>query len=156
MIDGKVSAAEAVRQLAFLCDAVDLQLRRSFYYPYFTFRARVEVPTLIGKQTRHLHCLVDAVNGRGATADAFVTVSRAIPLRDRLVPAIEKADAKDIAQRTVTHHLGKALRMIASFDVVLENEAIVWKRFWVVGNEVFSMLVDSSNAAMYPLCERVA
>ncbi len=151
VIEGTVTAECASRQVRDLCDSDALQPAQPIYYPYHAFRAACTVATLIGRQERQLHCLVDAMNGQGATAEPFTTRLRVAAASEQMQPDISPTAAHAVARRTVSHHLGKALRMIAAFDIKLEAEGLVWKQFWVVGSTQYSVLVDSTNGAMHPL-----
>ena len=101
-------------------------------------------------------CLVDAVNGLGATADSFELKKESVPGDSLLAAEIEPADANAIAHRTVTHRLGRKLRTIASFDVELQPRGLVHKRFWIVRTKAARVMVDSTNGGLHPLKMRAA
>jgi hypothetical protein len=125
-------------------------------YPYYCFDAHCSVPTLVGRKDISLICLVDAVNGLGATADNFALKTETVPAASLLSVALEPDTAIDIAQRTVTHRMGKKLRMIASFDVSIVPRGMVHKRFWIVQSSEARVMVDSTTGNLHPLKLRAA
>lgn len=125
-------------------------------YPYFQFTARCKVPTLAGRKELTVSCLVDGVNGHGATADHFSVDEIMLPEDSRLQLCISHDEATKIAQRTVTHQLGKKLKMIAPFDVALESTGLVYRSFWIVRIGDKRVMIDSVTGAMHPLAASAA
>ena len=101
-------------------------------------------------------CLVDAVNGLGATADAFELKSESVPAKALLDIDVDADTAADTAHKTVTHRLGKKLRTISTFDVNLKARGIVNKRFWIVRTSDARIMVDSTSGGLHPLKLRAA
>ena len=114
------------------------------------------VPTLVGRKEVSLLCLVDAVNGLGATADSFELKKETVCGEHLLDADIEAGEAAAIAQRTVTHRLGRKLRTITSFDVSVKPRGLVHKRFWIVRTREARVMVDSTNGGLHPLKLRAA
>lgn len=125
-------------------------------YPYYCFDASCSVPTLVGRKDISLICLVDAVNGLGATADSFEFKKETVPSEQLLPTEICSDAAAEIAQRTVTHRMGRKLRMITSFDVAIVPRGVVHKRFWIVQATDARIMVDSTTGNLHPLKLRVA
>jgi len=125
-------------------------------YPYFVFDATCAMPALAGRRRLGMHCLVDAMNGIGATADPFETIDAPRRRSRELKPEIDAAAAGRTAERTVTHRLSKRLRTVASFDATLEPGGIVYKIFWIVDCGGYRVLVDSVTGGLHPLAARAA
>ncbi len=156
VIRGAIGATDAQCVVASLTGDVEASIEEEMIYPYYCFAANCSVPTLVGRKNISLLCLVDAVNGLGATADSF-ELKTEIASGDRLLDAdIEAGEAAAIAQRTVTHRLGKKLRTIASFDVSVAPRGLVHKRFWIVRTREARVMVDSTNGGLHPLKLRAA
>jgi len=101
-------------------------------------------------------CLVDGINGFGATADPFSTGHAFACDEIRLQPKITNDEARRIALRTVTHRLSRQLRMIAPFDVQLEAGGIIYKRFWIIKIGSGRIMTDSVTGNMHPLSASAA
>ena len=91
------------------------------------------------------------MNGLGATTDSFRTEGFLAHDEVRLNSKITVGDAQGVAQRTVTHRLGRQLKMIAPFDVQLETMGVVYKRFWIIRIGNRRIMTDSVTGNMYPL-----
>jgi len=135
-----------------ICAVVEQKL----VYPYFQFTARCKVPTVVGKKRVTVACMVDGVNGHGATADHFSTDEIMVPEKSRLQLGISHDEAKKIAQRTVTHQFGKKLKLIAPFEVALESSGLVYRSFWIVRVGDKRVMIDSVTGAMHPLAASAA
>lgn len=151
VIRGSFNATDALCVVASLTGDVEARVESDIIYPYYCFDAECTVPTLAGRKDVSLICLVDAVNGPGATADSFELKKETIETRKLMACEIDDEAAVDIAQRTVTHHMGRKLRTIAEFDVKIKPRGIVHKRFWIVQTSEASLLVDSTTAGWLPL-----
>jgi len=125
-------------------------------YPYYRFKAGCKVPTMVGRQELSFDCLVDGINGLGATADPFSTDRLIVPDELLLETEVSKDDAAGIAHRTVTHQLGKKLKMIAPFDVTLESAGLIYRSFWIVRISGSRIMIDSVTGSMHPLRARAA
>ncbi len=106
---------------------------------------------MIGKQEVAVDCLVDAINGLGATTDPFATDQLNLSDENQLKPEITNCEAVKIAQRTVTHELGKKLKMIAPFDVTLDAKGMIYRSFWIVRIGDSRIIIDSVTGGMQPL-----
>jgi hypothetical protein len=135
---------------------MDVTLEPEIIYPYYCFDANCSVPTLAGRKHVSLVCLVDAANGIGATADSFELKKETVPAARLLSVEIDTDKAAEIAQQTVTHRMGKNLRMIASFDVSVVPRGMVHKRFWIVQSSDARVMVDSTTGSLHPLKLRAA
>jgi len=156
VIRGAINSTDAVCIVSSLTGDMEAKLESEVIYPYYCFDAVCSVPTLAGRKNLPLVCLVDAVNGLGATADNFALKNEAVTPEMILPIELDDDAATEIARRTVTHRVGKKLRMIASFDVAITQRGIVHKRFWIVQSSDASVLVDSSNGSLHPLKLRAA
>ena len=156
VVRGAISSIDALCIVSSLTGDMDAKLETEIIYPYYCFDAECSVPTLAGRKNIALVCLVDAVNGLGATADNFAFKKEAVPLKKRISIEVAKDAAANIAERTVTHRMGKKLRMIASFDVSIAPRGVVYKRYWIVQSSEASVMVDSSNGSLHPLKLRAA
>ena len=114
------------------------------------------MPTIGGTKTITVDCLVDSINGLGMTADAFATDEIVDAGEKTLCPIVNNDDAREIARRTVTHRLGKKLKMIAPFDVCLEEQGTVYKRFWILRMGAGRAMIDSTTGGMHPLSATAA
>lgn len=151
LIHGAFDATHALCVAASLTGDLDAKVESDRLFPYFCYDADCRVPTLAGRRQVSLACLVDAVNGLGSTADGFELENASVPAGRLLETAIGADEAIRIAERTVTHGLGRRARTIASFDVRLTPRGIVYKRFWIVRTSEARLLVDSTTAGWFPL-----
>jgi hypothetical protein len=151
VIRGALNATDALCVVATLTEDFEAGIESEVVYPYFCFEAVCSIPTLAGRRQVTMLCLVDAINGVGATADDFQLGSEPI-LSARLLDAeLDGGDAAAIAHRTVSHHLGRKLRTITTFDVELKARGLVHKRFWIVRSSEARIMVDSTNGSLHPL-----
>lgn len=156
VVRGSITSIDALCLVSSLTGDIEAKLEPEVIYPYYCFDADCSVPTLVGRKDISLICLVDAVNGLGATADSFELKKETVPAKWLLPAELESEKAADIAQRTVTHRMGKKLRMIASFDVSIVPRGIVHKRFWIVQSSEARVMVDSTTGSLHPLKLRAA
>jgi len=146
-----VSEADAIGLVAALSGSSDVQVETTQYFPYFSFAGSCTLPSLFGKRRADVRCLIDAVNGHGATADRF-DVDHELPVESNDIEVkISTSEAMAAAQRVITHSLGRNLRVIARFDPDFEAPTLVYKKFWIVGNGQIRALVDSTDGSMHPL-----
>lgn len=152
----KVIAQELSPSVAASClrtmtgdDAAEYQ--RRVYYPYHRFVADCRVPTLYGKESLSLNCLVDGVNGLGATADLFTVSKREVAAEDLLFMKVTNDEAHRAAYSLLIHQMSKRLKMIASFDICLAKRGIVYKAFWILKSRNVLFMVDSVTGGMHPL-----
>ena len=151
VIREQVDSGTALQNIAGMTDDVPVFVEGSVLYPYFAFSARCTIPTMIGRQAMSVDCLVDGINGLGATTDSFSTAQTLATDEVRLQTRITNEDAGRAAQRTVTHSLGKQLKMIAPFDVQLESAGTIYKRFWIIRIGNGRIMADSVTGNMHPL-----
>lgn len=156
VVRGSITSTDALCLVSSLTGDVKVQLKPEVIYPYYCFDANCSVPTLAGRKEISLICLVDAVNGLGATADNFELKTETLAASKLLSIELDMQAASEIAQRTVTHRMGKKLRMIASFEVSLVPRGMVHKRFWIVQSSDARVMVDSTTGNMHPLKLRAA
>ena len=156
VVRGSITSTDALCLVSSLTGDVEVQLKPEVIYPYYCFDANCSVPTMAGRKEVSMICLVDAVNGLGSTADNFELKTEMLPEAKLLPIALDLQAATDIAQRTVTHRMGKKLRMIASFDVSIAQRGIVHKRFWIVQSSEARVMVDSTTGSLHPLKLRAA
>jgi len=156
IIRERVDSTTALQNVAGMTDDVAVVVEGSVLYPYIAFTARCAVPTMIGKKEITVDCLVDGVNGHGATADSFSTEQMVACDEVRLQSKITDGEARRTAQRTVTHRLGKKLKLIAPFDVQLEAAGTVYKRFWIIRIGDGRIMADSVTGNMHPLSASAA
>jgi len=151
VIRGAFNATDALCVVASLTGDIEARVLRDIIYPYYCFDAACSIPTLAGRKPLSMICLVDAVNGLGATADSFELKKERVSAETVMATTIDVADAADIATRTVTHRLGRKLRTITDFDVDVTSRGLVHKRFWIVQTGEARLLVDSTTAGWHPL-----
>jgi hypothetical protein len=151
VIRGAFNATDALCVVASLTGDLEACVLRDVIYPYYCFDAGCSIPTLAGRKSLSMICLVDAVNGLGATADSFELKKERVAGDRIMATTIDAADAADIATRTVTHRLGRKLRTITDFDVDVTARGLVHKRFWIVQTSEARLLVDSTTAGWHPL-----
>ena len=156
VVRGSITSTDALCLVSSLTGDVEVQLKPEVIYPYYCFDANCSVPTLAGRKELSLICLVDAVNGLGATADNFELKTENLSAARLLPVELDAEAASEIAQRTVTHRMGKKLRMIASFEVSLAPRGVVHKRFWIVQSSDARVMVDSTTGNLHPLKLRAA
>lgn len=156
VIRGALNATDALCVVASLTGDVEARVERDMVYPYYCFDAECSIPTLAGRKKLPMVCLVDAVNGLGATADNFELKSESVGAESLLETEIDADTAGDIAHKTVTHRLGRKLRTISSFDVALKARGVVHKRFWIVRTKDARVMVDGTSGGLHPLKLRAA
>ena len=150
------SATEAMCVVASLTGDFDARVNDEVIYPYHCYVADCSVPTMVGRKQVSMVCLVDAINGLGATADSFNLRTETVPVEQVLNVDVAAEEAERIAKNTLTHALGRKLRMIASFDVALHARGLVHKRFWIVETKDTRVMVDSTTGGLHPLAMRAA
>ncbi len=151
VIRGRIDAAAALEDVAATTAGAAVVCEGSVLYPYVRFEARCNVPTIGGRKQIMMNCLVDAINDHGATADDFATDAANRSRETVLGQTVAAADARRTAQRTITQWLGRKTRMIASFDVQLEQRGTVYKRFWIVRAGRDRIMLDSVTGSMHAL-----
>jgi len=151
VIREQVDASAALQNIHAARGDVAGIVEQKLFYPYYRFQAGCKVPTMIGKQDVVVDCLVDGINGLGATADPFITDKLMVTDENLLHPDISRDEAVKIAQRTVTHQLGKKLKMIAPFDVTLDAKGMIYRSFWIVRIGDSRIMIDSVTGGMQPL-----
>lgn len=151
VIRGHIESGAALQKFAENSTDVAAVLERAVLYPYLRFTARCVVPTISGRKTISVDCLIDGIHGQGATADVFASDDIIVSNETQLHATIREDDARRTAERTVTHRLGKELRMIAPFDVRLEARGTVYKRFWIVRAGTERIMMDSVTGHLHPL-----
>ncbi len=156
VIRQQVDAATALCSIDALAGAASARIERKMYYPYYRFTANCVVPTLFGKKSMIVNCLVDGVSGLGATAGNFSVESATVPADVLLQLDVSASAAESAARKTVTHQLSRKLRMIASFQVDIEPQDIVYKGFWIIRSQDTLVMVDSSSGCIHPLSSRAA
>ena len=156
VVRGALNATEAMCVVASLTGDFDASVENEILYPYHCFDADCSIPTLAGRRSLTIICLVDAVNGLGATADNFVLKNESVSATSLIGSEVDSTAAGDIAHRTVTHRLGRKLRTISTFDVALTPRGIVHKRFWIVTTNNARVMVDSTSGGLHPLKMRAA
>jgi hypothetical protein len=151
VIRERVDSNTALRNAAGLTNGVPVFVEGSVLYPYFAFNARCTVATMAGSRSMSVDCLVDGINGLGATADSYSTGEVTACDDVQLQTKVAVDDAQRTAQRTVTHRLGKQLKMIAPFDVQLEAAGTIYKRFWIMRVGDGRIMADSVTGNMHSL-----
>ena len=126
-------------------------LERQVYYPYHRFSADCRVPTLFGKESLSVNCLVDGINALGATSDPFEVERLAVDAQEVMQMKVVNDEAHRAAYRILMHQLSKRLRTIASFDICLTKQGIVYKAFWILRSREVLFMVDSVTGGMHPL-----
>ena len=121
MIRGSFNATDALCVVASLTGEADAQVEKDVIFPYYCFDASCMAPAAAGRKDVSVICLVDAVNGLGATADSFELKKEPVKASRLMDLTIDDEHARRIAERTVTHRLSKSFRAIADFDVRLTS-----------------------------------
>jgi hypothetical protein len=156
VIREQFDSAAALRRIEDLTQDVSASIEQKLYYPYYGFSANCTVRTMIGRKSLSIDCLVDGINGLGATADPFVTEEIAVADEMRLLSRISHDEAVRTAQRNLTHQLSKKLKMIAPFDVTLESNGTVYRGFWIVALSNGRIMIDSVTGGIHPLSASAA
>jgi hypothetical protein len=124
---------------------------RQVYYPYHRFNADCRVPTLFGKESLSVGCLVDGINALGATSDPFEVERIPVVADEVMQMKVVNDEAHRAAYRILMHQLSKRLRTMASFDICLTKQGIVYKAFWILRSRDVLFMVDSVTGGMHPL-----
>jgi len=156
VIREQVDASAALQSIHVVRGDVAGVVEQKLVYPYYLFRAGCKIPTIVGKQDVSVDCLVDGINGLGATADPFITEQLNVTDENHLKSEISNSEAVKVAHRTVTHQLGKKLKMIAPFDVTLEARGMIYRSFWIIRIGDRRIMVDSVTGGMHPLSASAA
>ena len=151
VICGQFDSADALQRVESIAGDGSAEVEQQMFYPYFHLSARCSIPTIIGRKELTVDCLVDGINGSGATTDPFSTEQVAVPREIRLQPTCSHDEAVRVARRTLTHRLGKKMRMIAPFDVVLESTTLIYRGFWIVRVGTGRIMLDSVTGGMQSL-----
>lgn len=129
---------------------------RKVFYPYHRFVADCTVPTMFGKESLSVTCLVDGINALGATADPFDVQRTEVPADEVMTMKVVNDEAHRAAYRILMHQMSRRLKMIASFDICLAKQGIVYKAFWILRSRDVLFMVDSVTGGMHPLRELAA
>lgn len=156
VIREQVDSATALRRIEALTHDVSATIEQKLYYPYYGFTAHCTVRTMIGSKDLSVGCLVDGINGLGATADPFSTDEIAVSDETQLVSRISHDEARRAAHRYFTHSLSKKLKMIAPFDVRLESNGTLYRGFWIVALGNGRIMIDTVTGSMHPLSASAA
>ncbi len=156
VIHEEVDASAALQSIHAVRGDVAGVVEQKLVYPYYLFRAGCKIPTIVGKQDVSVDCLVDGINGLGATADPFITEQLNVTDENHLKPELSAGEAVKVAHRTVTHQLGKKLKMIAPFDVTLEARGMIYRSFWIVRIGDRRIMVDSVTGGTHALSASAA
>ena len=156
VIRQKVDSNVALKHVESMSAGSPVVFERGVLYPYFAFKARCTVLTIVGRKKLSFNCVVDGINGHGATADAFDSESVRATDEMRLAAEVSEDAARQIARRAVTHRLSKRFRMIAPFDAQLRSADIVYKRFWIIRVDGFRFMVDSVTGSTCPVSAAAA
>ena len=156
VIREEVDASAALQSIHAVRADIAGVVEQKMVYPYYRFKAGCKVPTIIGKQDVVVDCLVDGINWLGATADPFSTNQLSVKTENVLKPELSNREAVKIAHRTVTHQLGKKLKMIAPFNVVLEAKGLLYRSFWIVRIGDSRIMVDSVTGSMHSVSASAA
>lgn len=151
VIRGRVDLTAAIETARTMAAGAPVIAERSVLYPYLAWSAHCKVPTIAGDKCMSVNCLVDGVNGFCATADSFITDPFTPSGEVCLEPVVTRDEAGHIARRTVTHRLGKKLKMIAPFGVKPVPAGTVYKRFWIVRIGVARIMIDGVTGRVHPL-----
>ena len=156
VIREQFDSATALQRVEAVTRDVSATIEQKLYYPYFGFTAQCTVRTMIGRKAVSVDCLVDGINGLGATADPFSTDEITVSDEMRLPSKILHDEAKRTAHRNLTHQLSKKLKMIAPFDVTLESNGTLYRGFWIVALGNGRIMIDSVTGGIHPLSATAA
>lgn len=156
VICGQIDCRTALQQVSGETAGIAVVLERSVLYPYLWFTARCSVPTIGGRKAISIDCLVDGINGHATTTDTFLTDTVKLLDETQLPSGITRTTARRAAQATVTHRLGRKLKLIAPFDVRLRECGTVYRRFWILRVGDGRVMIDSVTGGMHPLAARAA
>lgn len=125
---------------------------RKLFYPYYAVELRYAAPTLFGRSTFRIACLVDARAGLGATTDPFELETLEPSPRDIVAPCVDEPEAEHIAKRYTGYVLRNRRRALVAPTVDVVACALVYKPFWIVTHEASGpVLVDGLTGGFYPL-----
>jgi hypothetical protein len=151
VINEELTASVAASCLRTMTGDNDAEFERKVYYPYHRFSAHCSVPTMFGKESLSVTCLVDGINALGATADPFEVERIPVAADGVMVMKVVNDEAHRAAYRILMHQMSRRLKMIASFDICLAKRGIVYKAFWILRSRDVLFMVDSVTGGMHPL-----
>ncbi|MFQ5983377.1 MAG: hypothetical protein ACE5KS_08385 [Woeseiaceae bacterium] len=137
-------------------DDAAAKIDRKLYYPYYSFKADCTVSTLLGKKSVSVTCLVDALNGVGATAERLSADRLKVGADSILQVDVAPDEAVRTARRMLMHQLSRRLRMISDFGIELESLGLAYKCFWVARSSDMTLMIDSVTGCTHPLRTRAA
>ncbi|MDX1509464.1 MAG: hypothetical protein R3358_14350 [Woeseiaceae bacterium] len=127
---------------------------REVFFPYVRVDATCRAPAFTGTRDLQICCLVDAVNGLAATADAFETEALRVDPQSVVAACTDIEQARRAAQRYLFHHLGRRARAIRDFGIEVTAARLVYKRFLVAQSNAGGVLIDSTTGGTYALPRR--
>ncbi len=127
------------------------KFERRVFYPYHRFSADCTVPTMFGRESISVTCLVDGINALGATSDPFDVEQLTTNAEEIMAMKVVNDEAHRAAYRILMHQMSRRLKMIASFDICLAKRGIVYKAFWILLSRDVLFMVDSVTGGMHPL-----
>lgn len=151
VINEELAANVAASCLKTMTGDEEATFERQVYYPYHNFSADCRVPTLFGKESLSVDCLVDGINALGATSDPFEVERISVVAEEVMQLKVVNDEAHRAAYRILMHQLSKRLRTMASFDICLTKQGIVYKAFWILRSREVLFMVDSVTGGMHPL-----
>jgi hypothetical protein len=151
VINQELDADMAVRCLQTMTGDTAASFERRVFYPYHRFVADCIVPTMFGKESLSINCLVDGINALGATSDAFDVEQILVDEIEIMRMSVVNDEAHRAAYRILMHQLSRRLKMIASFDICLAKRGIVYKAFWILRSRNVRFMIDSVTGGMHPL-----
>lgn len=124
---------------------------RKVFYPYHQFSADCTVPTIFGKESLSVTCLVDGVHALGATTDPFEVERTTVAADEVMAMEVLDGEAHRAAYGILMHQMSRRLKMMASFNIRLAKRESVYKAFWILRSRDALFMVDSVTGGMHPL-----
>jgi len=151
VINQELDAQMAARCLRTMTGDDAAIFERRVFYPYHRFVADCRVPTLYGRKSLSVTCLVDGINALGATSDPFEVEELLIDAQEVMTMTVVNDEAHRAAYSLLMHQMSRKLKTIASFDICLAKRGIVYKAFWILRSRNVRFMVDSVTGGMHPL-----
>ena len=151
VINEELTSSVAARCLQTMTGDKNASFERKVFYPYHRFVADCTVPTMFGKESFSVSCLVDGINALGATSDSFEVERVLVDADEVMAMKVVNDEAHRAAYRILMHQMSRRLKMIASFDICLAKRGIVYKAFWILRSRDVLFMVDSVTGGMHPL-----
>ncbi|MDA8352936.1 MAG: hypothetical protein M0Z65_07050 [Firmicutes bacterium] len=137
--------------------ARSVYVQNQVYYPYLYIQYRLQQTGGLFRKKGRIACTVDLVSGKEAIADTMpVMESRWVPVEKMIQEGVQREEARKRAEAYVYASLSVGLKWLGTPTLILEEEEICYRPFWVMSCEweradPAKIVVDAVSGRYHPL-----